>query len=75
MLPGADRRYCPTGFPDTDDLENGTWRNEPQSGGLDTIRNISVAAHERLSKKMRDDLKLYFNGEGATNFQNQRIGI
>ncbi len=45
------------------------------SFGLTDIPHLTMAAQERLSKQMREDLKSYFNGVGQVEWQNDRAGI
>lgn len=70
----GEHLYCPPGFADNNG-RNGSWRNEPHPAGLESISNLTVAAHERLSKKIREDLKTYFNGIGKVEWQNEMTGV
>lgn len=67
--------YCPPGYADINGERNGGWRNECNQNGMEDIRKLSIAAHERRSKKMRDDIKHYFNGIGKVEWQYERAGI
>lgn len=71
----VDRQYCPPGFADAADEDNGVWRSMDPSFGLTDIPHLTMAAQERLSKQMREDLKSYFNGVGQVDWQNERAGI
>lgn len=55
-----------------DELLHDSW-NEPPPAGLINGRPLSVAAQERITKKMRDDLMYYFNNEGAVEWQAAKI--
>lgn len=71
----AERSYCPPGYGDTGGEPNGRWRDEQLSGALIDISKLSVAAHERLSKTMRDSLQDYVVNEGAVEWQEERVGL
>jgi len=51
----------------------GEWRNENPPSGLVSDRPLSIAAQERVSKKMRDDLKNYLLNEGAVEWQLRKV--
>lgn len=75
ILTPAERSYCPPGYGDTGGEPNGRWRDEQLSGALIDISKLSVAAHERLSKTMRDSLQDYVVNEGAVEWQEERVGL
>lgn len=63
--------YCPPGFSDCDDLDNGQWRKNAgkhilQSVGHSTYRN---STHRAL--KLRDEIAFYLSGEGKINQTHQ----
>jgi len=75
FLPESARLYCPQGFTDQNDNQNGAWRNNDAVFVLSDVPHLSIAAHERMSKQMRDDLKLYFNNEGQVEWQGEKAGL
>jgi len=72
-MPPSARLYCPPGYADQGDAANGTWRDEPPSGGLMDLQRTSIPAQERFAKKVREDFESYFNNEGAVQWQNSVI--
>lgn len=73
--PGDQRRYCPPGYADTDDEENGNWRNIGSANALNRLSVNNNNNYTKEAKKIRDNLTYYFNNSGIVEWQYERAGV
>jgi hypothetical protein len=67
------RKYCPPGFADFDDSNNGEWRCSGGSGAFQNLRPNSKHNFSITAKQMRENLTVYFSGEGSVAWQYDRV--
>jgi hypothetical protein len=67
--------YCPPGFADIGDEENGGWRQEEASMALRNINQLSSNMHTAAAKAMRDNFADYFINEGTVEWQRRIVGL
>jgi hypothetical protein len=71
-----DRRlYCPAGYVDENDEDNGAWRNAGRSDAFLPLRASTSHSCSRTAKTMRDNLAMYFSGIGSVPWQTERAGL
>lgn len=67
--------YCPAGFVDTGDEDNGEWRQEEHSLALRNLTRLSSNMHSAAAREMRDSFAEYFVNEGAVEWRRNLIGL
>jgi hypothetical protein len=68
---GCCKLYCPSGYVDTDDENNGQWRSESQP--LTSVGRLSTNTVTRGCYQIRDLICKYFSSNvGAAPWQNER---
>jgi hypothetical protein len=68
---GCCKLYCPSGYVDTDDENNGQWRSESQP--LTSVGRLSTNTATRVCYQIRDLICKYFSSNvGAVPWQNER---
>ena len=70
-----EHSYIPPGFVDTNDEENGLWRQDFHSTSLKSMHAIGPNAHSRAAKAMRDQTADYFMKEGQVSWQFEKAGV
>lgn len=69
------RVYCPVGYVDYNDEDNGIWRQEGVPGGMRDITTIGSNNYTKSAKTVRDNLAEYFVKEGAVPWQRERAAV
>lgn len=65
--------YCPPNLIDREDVDgnllHGEWREQPTSEAFTRITSLGTNTYRNDANHMREQLALYFVGEGAIPFQ------
>lgn len=67
----AQSTYCPPGYVDTMDEENGLWRSEITN--LSSIGRVGANTSTRSLFELRDQVADYFCNEGKVTFQHEKV--
>ena len=71
----SENAYCPVGYADDGDEDNGSWRANGDINAFRNITSLSSNMHSRAAGKMRDELAHYFTNEGSVDWQRKNVGL
>ena len=70
-----ERSYCPPGYVDDGDENNGEWRNACPANALRNLARTTSRNAANVAKEMREILADYFITVGSVPFQFERASL